>query len=104
MCGPSGSGKTTYAKRFEEHGMIRLSFDVIMWEREITTVPLPQELRDEIEAELRARLLKLVAAGRDGFSTSRSGPARCEPTTATCLHRRASLPRPCTLPPIATPS
>ncbi len=65
MCGPSGSGKTTYAKRLEGQGMIRLSFDVIMWEREIKTVPLPQELRDEIEAELQARLLELVAAGRD---------------------------------------
>lgn len=65
MCGPSGSGKTTYAKRLEGQGMIRLSFDVIMWEREIKTVPLPQEVRDEIEAELQARLLELVAAGGD---------------------------------------
>lgn len=65
MCGPSGSGKTTYAKRLEDQRMIRLSFDGIMWEREITTVPLPQEPRDEIEAELQARLLELVAAGRD---------------------------------------
>lgn len=45
--------------------MVRLSFDVIMWQRNITTVPLPQELRDEIEAELQAQLLELVAAGRD---------------------------------------
>lgn len=28
-------------------------------------MPLPHELRDEIEAELRARLIELVAAGRD---------------------------------------
>lgn len=65
MCGPSGSGKTTYAKRLEDQGMIRLSFDVVMWERGIPTVPLPQDLRAEIETELRARLLELVAAGRD---------------------------------------
>jgi len=45
--------------------MVRLSFDAVMWQRGISTVPLPQELRDEIEEELRARLLELVAAGRD---------------------------------------
>jgi len=45
--------------------MVRLSFDVEMWNRGIATVPLPPEIRDEIEAELRARLLELVAAGQD---------------------------------------
>jgi predicted kinase len=61
MCGPSGSGKSTYAQRFESEGMVRLSFDVEMWRRGISTVPLPQDVRDEIEAGLRARLLELVA-------------------------------------------
>ena len=65
MCGPSGSGKTTYARRLEREGMVRLSFDVEMWRRGITAVPLPPEVRAEIETELRARLLELVAAGRD---------------------------------------
>jgi predicted kinase len=65
MCGPSGSGKTRYAKRLEAQGMVRLSFDVVMWERGITTVPLPQELRHEIETELRRRLVELVDAGQD---------------------------------------
>lgn len=65
MCGPSGSGKTTYARRLEDLGMIRLSFDVVMWERGISAVPLPQDLRDEIERELRARLLELVRAELD---------------------------------------
>lgn len=65
MCGPSGSGKSTYAKGLERAGMVRLSFDTEMWERGISLVPLPQDLRDEIEADLRARLLELVAAGRD---------------------------------------
>ena len=45
--------------------MVRLSFDVEMWRRGISTVPLPPEVRDEIEAGLRARLLELVAVGRD---------------------------------------
>ena len=45
--------------------MVRLSFDVEMWRRGISTVPLPPDLRDEIEAQLRARLLELVAAGAD---------------------------------------
>ena len=65
MCGPSGSGKSTYARRLESQGWVRLSFDVEMWRRGISTVPLPPDLRDEIEAGLRARLLELVAAGRD---------------------------------------
>ncbi len=45
--------------------MTRLSFDVEMWHRGISTVPLPPHVRDEIEADLRARLLELVAAGSD---------------------------------------
>lgn len=65
MCGPSGSGKTTHAKQLEDQGMVRLSFDIVMWQRGISTVPLPQVIRDEIEAELRARLLDLVREGSD---------------------------------------
>jgi predicted kinase len=65
MCGPAGSGKSTYAQRFESEGMVRLSFDVEIWRRGISTVPLPQDVRDEIEAGLRARLLELVAEGTD---------------------------------------
>ena len=65
MCGPSGSGKSTYARRLETEGMVRLSFDVEMWHRGILTVPLRPDLRAEIEAGLRARLLELVAAGSD---------------------------------------
>lgn len=45
--------------------MVRLSFDAEMWRRGISAVPLPEDLRAEIESELRARLLELVAAGRD---------------------------------------
>jgi predicted kinase len=45
--------------------MVRLSFDLEMWRRGIVTVPLPPDVRDEIEADLRARLLELVAAGSD---------------------------------------
>lgn len=65
MCGPSGSGKTTYAEGLERTGMVRLSFDAVMWERGIEEVPLLPELRAEIEADLRVRLLDLVAQGRD---------------------------------------
>ena len=65
MCGPSGSGKSTFARRLEEHGMVRLSFDAQMWRRGISTVPLPPEVRAEIEADLRAVLLEHMAAGRD---------------------------------------
>jgi len=45
--------------------MVRLSFDAEMWRRGISTVPLPQEVRDEIEQLLRAELLELVEDGRD---------------------------------------
>ncbi len=65
MCGPSGAGKSTHAQRLEREGMVRLSFDVEMWRRGISTVPLPAELRTEIETDLRARLLDLVAQGAD---------------------------------------
>jgi len=65
MCGPSGSGKSTYARRLESVGMVRLSFDVEMWRRGISTVPLPSDVRREIEGELQRRLLELVAAGAD---------------------------------------
>ncbi len=65
MCGPSGAGKSTYAARLESEGFVRLSFDAEMWRRGISTVPLPSDVRDEIETGLRTRLLDLVAAGRD---------------------------------------
>lgn len=65
MCGPSGAGKSTYARRLEGEGMVRLSFDVEMWRRGITTVPPSADQRTEIETELRARLLELVSEGSD---------------------------------------
>lgn len=65
MCGPSGAGKSTYAQRLEREGMVRLSFDTEMWRRGISAVPLPSDVRDDIEAALRARLLELAEAGAD---------------------------------------
>ncbi|HEX6874371.1 MAG TPA: ATP-binding protein [Nocardioidaceae bacterium] len=65
MCGPAGSGKTTYARRLEAQGMTRLSFDVEMWRRGITSVTLQPAIRAEIEGDLRDELLRLVAAGAD---------------------------------------
>ncbi len=61
MCGPAGAGKSTYAQRLESEGMVRLSFDVEMWSRGISTVPLPPGVHDEVETDLRARLLELEA-------------------------------------------
>ncbi|MGX5694773.1 AAA family ATPase [Agromyces soli] len=65
MCGPAGAGKSTVARRLEEDGMVRLSFDQEAWDRGIRSMPLPSDLRREIEAELRARLESLVAEGKD---------------------------------------
>lgn len=65
MCGPAGSGKTTYARRLEDQGMTRLSFDGEMWRRGLTSVPLSPETRADIEVDLRARLLQFVGDGVD---------------------------------------
>jgi len=45
--------------------MVRLSFDQEAWKRGIRSMPLPPDVHGTIEAELRARLLALVAAGKD---------------------------------------
>jgi hypothetical protein len=65
MCGPAGSGKSTVARQYEQEGMVRLSFDQEAWSRGITTMPLPEEVRRDIEQVLRARLADLVQAGSD---------------------------------------
>jgi predicted kinase len=65
MCGPAGSGKSTVARRYEQQGMTRLSFDQEAWSRGITAMPLPPEVRRDIEDVLRARLVDLVRAGED---------------------------------------
>nr|WP_241248821.1 ATP-binding protein [Nocardioides sp. KC13] len=64
MCGPGGAGKTTYAKRLEREGWTRLSFEVEFWDRGVTTMP-SAELVAEVAADLKARLLRHVAAGND---------------------------------------
>jgi predicted kinase len=65
MCGPSGAGKSTYARRLEEGGMVRLSFDAVAWHRGIRTVPFPPGVHEEIAEQLEEQLLALVAQGRD---------------------------------------
>ena len=65
MCGPAGSGKSTVARQYEQQGMVRLSFDQEAWSRGITTMPLPPEVRRDIEHTLCARLADLVRAGSD---------------------------------------
>lgn len=64
MCGPGGAGKTTYAKGLEADGWTRLSFEVEFWNRGVTTLP-SAEVVAEVSAELKARLLRLIAAGED---------------------------------------
>ena len=45
--------------------MVRLSFDVELWRRGISTTPLPTDVGREIESHMQARLLELVAAETD---------------------------------------
>lgn len=65
MCGPSGSGKSTFARRLEEQGWTRLSFDVETWRHDVSSLPAPPELLARIETELIGRLTDAVAAGED---------------------------------------
>lgn len=65
MCGPSGSGKTTYARRLEDVGMARLSFDGHLWARGITSGDVPALVREEVRDLLRTQLADLLGAGRD---------------------------------------
>jgi predicted kinase len=65
MCGPAGSGKSTVARQYEQQGMVRLCFDQEAWSRGITTMPLPEDVRRDIENVLRARLADLMRAGSD---------------------------------------
>jgi predicted kinase len=65
MCGPAGSGKSTVARQYEQQGMVRLSFDQEAWSRGITAMPLPEDVRVDIERALRARLADLMRAGSD---------------------------------------
>jgi predicted kinase len=65
MCGPAGSGKTTIARTLEAEGLVRLSFDDEAWRRGVTAMPLPDDVRREIERGLKRRLVDLVSEGRD---------------------------------------
>jgi predicted kinase len=65
MCGPAGSGKSTVARKYEQQGMTRLSFDQEAWARGISTMPLPPDVHRDIEDVLRARLVELARAGTD---------------------------------------
>jgi len=75
MVRPCRVGEVDLRRRLERQGWVRLSFDVEMWRRGITTVPLSTDVHDEMEADLKRRLLELVATATTSSSTSRSGRA-----------------------------
>ncbi len=64
MCGPGGAGKSTYARQLEHHGWTRLSFEVEFWDRGVTGMPSTAVVA-EVSADLKARLLRHVADGKD---------------------------------------
>lgn len=65
VCGVAGAGKSTYSQRLAGEGYARLSFDEAAWDAGHREHPLPDNVAHEIHAGLRARLLELVAEGRD---------------------------------------
>lgn len=65
MCGPTGSGKSTIARRLEDEGMVRLSFDEEAWARGHRSMPLPPAVECELGGLLRQRAVELVREGRD---------------------------------------
>jgi predicted kinase len=65
MCGPAGSGKSTYARTLEDEGFTRLSIDEEAWRRGYRSQPLPDPTAEEIERELRSRLVPLLSEARD---------------------------------------
>jgi len=65
MCGPAGSGKSTYAHALEAQGLVRLSFDEEAWRQGIRAQPLSHDTHEQIEDDLRTRLIELVQAGAD---------------------------------------
>ena len=81
--------------------MVRLSFDAEMWRRGITDVPLPPDLRDEIEAGLRRQLLELIAAGTDVVLDFSFWSRRMRDDYRALLAPPGSCPRPSTSPPTA---
>lgn len=65
MCGPAGSGKSTYARELEAKGMTRLSFDREAWRRGIRTMPLPPDVHESIENDLRIQLITHIENRQD---------------------------------------
>lgn len=64
-CGPAGSGKTMHARRLEESGYVRLSFDEEAWRLGHREHPLPAAAAAQVHAMLQDRLVRLVGEGRD---------------------------------------
>lgn len=65
MCGLAGAGKTTYARALEAQGWVRLSIDEAAWRLGHREMPLPSAVADEIRADQREQLVRLVRDGRD---------------------------------------
>jgi predicted kinase len=66
MCGPAGSGKSVHARQLEDAGYARLSIDELAWSAGFRQPhPLPDDVTRPLEADLRRRLERLLADGRD---------------------------------------
>lgn len=64
MCGPAGAGKSTWAAKLEADGYLWLSFDRAAWAAGHREHPVPENVAASVHAELRARLVEAVQAGR----------------------------------------
>lgn len=65
VSGVAGSGKSTHARRLEDQGFVRLSFDELAWATGHREHPLPDDVAQQVHDRLRAQMLEAVAAGRD---------------------------------------
>ena len=62
-CGPAGAGKSTYARRLEEQGYVRLSFDETAWQLGHRRHPVDAAAGDEVHTLLQRRVLEVLADG-----------------------------------------
>lgn len=65
MCGPAGSGKSTHAHRLVAQGYVRCSIDDLAWAVGYREHPLPDDVHEQLAAQLREQVAAMLRQGRD---------------------------------------